>query len=193
MIWHATHTTLLETWHFIQLNIPTRTALFSCLSGLLIIVTAQEKTFSSLPRVNNDQLICPSHWKSGRNKVYSNSCSNISHGPTHAGKEEHSQCCVAWSRNGPADPSHCFPGPGPCPWGALLKIQLCHSTSSTQIIMGIQLIVVTSIMYSLSNMNALSISMPVTACLVVIVIQHRHNKGNKEHVSQGFGPDMTWT
>lgn len=69
VIRHATYTqdhfTLLQTWYLIQLNIPTRTALFSSPSGLLIIVAAREETFSSLPKVNEDKFIDSSHRKSG--------------------------------------------------------------------------------------------------------------------------------
>lgn len=90
MIQHATHThkIISHSWkqHLIQPNVPTRTSMFSNLSGLLIIVTAQETTFSSVTRVNTDQLINSSHRKSGRSRTYSSSCA------AHDGKEGGSQC-----------------------------------------------------------------------------------------------------
>lgn len=67
MIQHATHAqnnfALLETEHLIQLNIPTRTALFSSPPGLLIIVTAQEKIFSSLPSVTKEKSLPTEIWE----------------------------------------------------------------------------------------------------------------------------------
>lgn len=128
MIQHATHAqnnfALLETGHLIQLNIPTRTALFSSPPGLLIIVTAQEKIFSSLPSVTKEKSLPTEIWEElilvAVHMSTNNPCWERRF-PVLQQAQVTMVCLIS---------GHYFPGPRPSPRGVLLKFPLYHSASS---------------------------------------------------------------
>lgn len=102
MLHTQNHFSLLETWHLIQPNIPTRTAMFSNLSGLLIIVTTQEKLFPlCLESLKKRSSILPTKSLGGTGLAVAQK--SVVGRPMLGKKGVHS-AAAAWNCNGLIDP-----------------------------------------------------------------------------------------